>query len=292
MPILFLVAGLIFGSFLNVCIYRIPRDQSIIRPRSKCPACHAPIAGRDNIPLVSWIVLQGCCRACGRRISLRYPVVELLTAVLFIASYAMFGLSWLTLKACVLCFLLVGLIFMDAETGLLPSEFTYPGIALGTLFTALAPFDTSGTAFLARATGEPAMRPGLWLSLLDALAGVIVGAGFYFLAWAAYYLVRKRDGLGLGDIAMMAMVATFLGLKLTVLVLVLAPVLGTICVLLMLAAASSWSWGRSSPVASTVAPTEALLSRQVPFGVFIGVSAMVVLFGGERIWRWYLGLFV
>jgi len=121
LAIAFLVFGLAFGSFLNVCISRVPNDLSIIAPRSHCPLCQSPISWRDNVPLLSWILLRGHCRACGQRISFRYPLVELLTGLLFVACYASFGVSGMTCKGCVLCFLLVGLIFMDAETGLLPA---------------------------------------------------------------------------------------------------------------------------------------------------------------------------
>ena len=121
------VIGLAFGSFLNVCISRIPRDESVISPRSRCPACGAFLRWHDNIPLLSWLLLRRRCRDCGSRISLRYPIVELLTAVLFTACYGSFGSTLVTVKLCIFCFLLVGLIFMDAETGLLPREFTYTG---------------------------------------------------------------------------------------------------------------------------------------------------------------------
>ncbi len=147
------VVGLAFGSFLNVCISRIPRDESIVSPPSHCPHCGAGIRWYDNIPLFSWIVLRGRCRACNERISFRYPAVELLTAVLFVGCYAAFGLTWTTLKFCVCIFLLVGLIFMDAETGLLPREFTYPGIVLGLILSGIATTDYSGTALLLRVFG-------------------------------------------------------------------------------------------------------------------------------------------
>ncbi len=125
------VVGLAFGSFLNVCISRIPRDESVVAPGSHCRACGKPIAWHRNIPVVSWIMLRGRCADCGAPIALRYPAVELLTALLFVACFAKFGPTWTCLKMCIFCFLLVGLIFMDAETGLLVREFTYPGIVIG-----------------------------------------------------------------------------------------------------------------------------------------------------------------
>jgi leader peptidase (prepilin peptidase)/N-methyltransferase len=183
-------------------------------------------------------------------------------------------------KAAVLCFLLIGLIFMDAETGLLPAEFTYTGIALGLLVWWKLPFDSSGTEFLLRQFGARTIfSPGM-LSFLDAVVAAVFGAGFFFVAWAAYYLVRKLDGLGFGDIALMAMVGTFLGLKLTALVVFLAPVMGSLFALTLLLR-------RPVPADGPVP----FLSRAVPFGVFLGTSALISLFLGQGIWNWYLGMF-
>lgn len=285
------IAGLAFGSFLNVCISRMPNDVSIVAPRSYCPGCQSPIAWRDNIPVVSWVLLRGRCRACDARISFRYPAVELLTGLLFLACFASFGYNGMTLKACVLCFLVVGLIFMDAETGLLPAEFTYPGIALGLALAGLVPVDASGTRFLLSAFGGHAILSIAWLSLLDALAAVLFSAGFFFLAWAAYYLVRKRDGLGFGDIAMMAMVASFLGLKLSVLVVFLSPILATLFAIAMpvLRPRTASADVKAQPADFT--SRSSILLQSVPFGVFLGIGALLALFAGEPIWRWYLGLF-
>lgn len=278
------VVGLILGSFLNVCISRIPRHRSIVTPGSHCHSCGAPIAWRDNIPLLSWFLLRGRCRSCGRSISWRYPAVELLTAILFVACLASFGVSVLLLRACALCFLLTGLIFMDAETGLLPAEFTYPGILLGLMFAWFAPWDPSGARFLLSSFGAQSTTSPAALSLLDAIFAMIITAGFFFLAWAMYYLVRKRDGLGFGDIALMAMIAAFLGLKLSLVVLVLSPILATLYAVTFLIRRKG----------SEPHPTEnsgQFLSQSIPFGVFLGACALIALFAGEWIWRWYLGLF-
>ncbi|MGA2903258.1 MAG: prepilin peptidase [Candidatus Korobacteraceae bacterium] len=222
------VAGLAFGSFLNVCISRIPRDESIISPASHCDACTAPLRWHDNIPLVSWLALRGRCRHCDVRISARYPAVELLTGVLFTACYLSFGWTLLTLKFCVFGFLLIGLIFMDAQTGLLPREFTYSGIVLGLVFSWIVPTDYAGTALLLRIHGKQVQNVH-GLSLLDSGLGGLVGAGFFYLAWALYYVVRKKHGLGFGDIALMAMSGAFLGVKLILLVIFCAPLLGVVC---------------------------------------------------------------
>ena len=218
------LAGLAFGSFLNVCITRIPRDESVVRPGSHCRACGAPIRWWHNVPVLGFLVLRGRCRDCGSPISLRYPAVEVLTAVVFAACYPWFGLTWMTLKFCVFGFLLVGLIFMDAETGLLPHEFTYPGIVLGLAFAWVAPGDSSGT-WLLLLLFQKHVENVRALALLDSAAGALVGAAFFYFAWAVYWLVRKRHGLGFGDVALIAMTGAFLGLKLNLVVLVCGPIL-------------------------------------------------------------------
>jgi leader peptidase (prepilin peptidase)/N-methyltransferase len=281
------VLGLVFGSFLNVCISRIPRDLSIVLPRSFCPNCRAAISWRDNIPLVSWIVLRGRCRHCSLPISLRYPAVELLTAVLFVICYASFGWTWLALKACVLCFLVVGLIFMDAETGLLPHEFTYPGIGFGIASAWFGSFDSSGTHFLLDTFGPRGALSGPQLALLDSLAGAVFGAGFFYLAWALYYVVRRRSGMGFGDIALIAMVGAFLGLKLTVLVVFLSPILATIFGIALILTRRDADNGSGTEVSAT----GKFLSREVRFGVFLGISSLIALLAGKQIWGWYFGLF-
>lgn len=284
------VVGLAFGSFLNVCVSRIPRGQSIVRPPSHCPACSAAIAWYDNVPIISWLRLRGRCRKCAGHISLRYPAVELGTAVLFAVCYACFGLSWLTLKFCVFCFLLVGLIFMDAETGLLPTEFTYPGIALGLCFSWFVPGDSAATQILLRSWGGSGFANGRALGLLDSVLGGLLGAGFFYLAWAAYYLVRKRHGLGFGDIALMAMSGTFLGVKLTIFVLFVAPIAGALYALALLAQAAR----RESPPASrrpSPSARELFVAGEFPFGVFLGASSLAAIFVGESAWRWYLSFF-
>jgi leader peptidase (prepilin peptidase) / N-methyltransferase len=277
------VLGLVFGSFLNVCISRIPRDESIMTPGSHCPACGASIWWRDNIPMLSWILLGGRCRDCRAQISLRYPAVELLTAILFVACYAWFGPTWLTVKFCIFSFLLVGLLFMDAETGLLPREFTYPGIALGLAFSLVAVTDSSGTQLLLRAYGV--VLPTIQVSFLDSILGALLGAGFFLVASGVYFLARKRQGMGTGDFALMAMSGAFLGLKLTLLVIVLAPLMAAIYAL-------TFMTRRVADAGRAKVPFwEMLQSWEVPFGVFISGSSLAAAFFGEAAWRWYLGFF-
>ncbi len=285
------VVGLAFGSFLNVCISRIPHDESVVSPRSHCPACSAPIRWYDNIPLVNWLALRGRCRDCAWHIPLRYPVVELLTGVLFAACYVWFGPTWLTLKFCVFSFLILGLIFMDAETGLLPREFTYPGIVLGLAFSWIAPGDSAGTQFVLGLYNwhwENVQR----LSLLDSALGAAVGAGFLYVAWGLYYLVRKKHGMGFGDIALIAMSGAFLGIKLTLFVIFTAPLLAVIYAIFLLA------WEASGPHSADSSESEAsvdggrnFFSREIPFGVFLGACSLAAMLVGQSAWQWYLEMF-
>ena len=283
------VAGLVFGSFLNVCISRIPRDESILTPGSHCPRCGKPVRWYHNIPVISFLWLRGRCADCRQAISFRYPLVEVLTAALFVACYAQFGLSLGLLKFCVLAFLLLGLIFTDAEAGLLPAEFTYTGIALGPFFAWLVPGDTSGTEFLLRILGISTTMSAPQLSVLDAFVAMLIGAAFFYSIWALYYLVRKRHGLGFGDIALIAMCGAFLGLKLTLFVLFAAPVLGTVY-------AVGWMGWNTMQAArqpgttyqSRLTTAEMLRLGEVPFGVFLGGCSLLAVFFGETAWSHYL----
>ena len=277
------LAGLAFGSFLNVCISRIPEEESVVRPASRCPGCNAPIRWYDNIPLLSYFLLLGRCRDCGMRISARYPFVELLTALAFLGCYLRFGHTWLTVKFCVFCFLLIGLIFMDAETGLLPREFTYPGIVLGLAWSWFVPVDAGGTSFLLYIYGKDVQHPR-WLSPLDSLVAALVGAGFFYLVWALYYLVRKKHGVGFGDVALMAMSGAFLGLKLVVLVIMAAPICGVIFVSSVLVTETLERRRQTSE-------DKPFLQREMAFGIFLGGCSLAAVFFGESVWRWYLGLF-
>ena len=274
------VFGLVFGSFLNVCISRIPRNESVITPRSHCPACGAHIQWHDNVPFLSWMLLHRRCRNCRERISLRYPAVELLTAILFLGCYLRFGPTWLTVKFSVFSFLLVGLLFMDAETGLLPREFTHTGIAFGLAFSWIAPTDISLTQFIAHAYGGHLTT--IQVSLLDSVAGAFAGAGFFFVASGLYFLVRKRQGIGGGDFALLAMSGAFLGLKLSLLVIFVAPLIATIYAITLMARHARNTRNVSASLG------EMLQSWEIPFGTFICVCSLAAAFFGESVWRWYL----
>ena len=309
------MTGLVFGSFLNVCIYRIPlalpeaESESPCRilyasfaawkvvnspARSACPRCGHTIRWYDNLPVLSWLLLRGRCRDCAARISARYATVESLTALVFLACYLRFGLSLVTLKFSIFGFLLIGLIFTDAETRLLPDAFTIPGILAGVMFSVLSPLNDVATQYL------PGMfnsrLSGRWLSLLDSLLGAAVGAGFIFACGLIYKVARGREGMGRGDVKLMAMVGAFVGIRLTILTIFGASVLGSVFGLLLIPLVWIKRLRRrlrrnreAFPVARRRAWISAKLVRYyaIPFGVFLGAVALFAVFMGNHLLRWY-----
>ncbi len=296
------VLGLAFGSFLNVCVYRLPRDLSVVHPRSACPHCHHSIAFYDNMPVLSWIFLRGRCRNCKAPISLRYVVVELLTGSLFLGCYWHFGLTFSALKFCVFGYLLLGLIFTDAETKLLPNKLTLSGLIIGLLFSLLVPVNDLASQFLSGLVPLPVSSDVSWrlLSLLDALLGAAVGASFIYGAGAIYLRARGVEGMGFGDVKLMAMIGAFLGVKLTIFTLFAASLAGSL-------------FGLSTIFVVWLKRTRRFMTRQhatakaarkrawqsakigyrnyeMPFGVFLGSMAMIALFFGNRFLHWYWGL--
>lgn len=183
------VVGLCFGSFLNVCILRLPRDHSLLRPRSTCPHCKQPIAWRDNIPVFSWLWLRGKCRWCHKPISLQYPLIEALVGVLFGAAVLGYGLTLQALGAAVLGTILLGIAITDARHYLIPDEYTWSGLVVGLL--------------VALGGGVP--------GFLEALLGAAVGFGLLWAVAQAGAWVFKEEAMGGGDIKMMAMVGSFVG---------------------------------------------------------------------------------
>jgi leader peptidase (prepilin peptidase)/N-methyltransferase len=293
--------GLAFGSFLNVCIYRLPRELSVVAPRSACPKCKQPIAFYDNLPVLSWLTLGGRCRHCKEKISPRYLMIELLTGLLFLACYAWFGLTLSTLKYCVLAFLLLGLIFTDAETKLLPDKMTLPGLALGLIFSLLVPVNDLASQFLPGMLNLPFSSDisARLLSLLDSLLGAALGASFIYGAGAIYLRWRGAEGMGFGDVKLMAMVGAFLGIKLTIFTIFTASLAGSffgIATVFMV-----WL-KRTRRFLKRLANAQAARRRawqsaqvvyrnyQMPFGVFLGSMALVAFFFGNRFLQWYGGL--
>ena len=293
--------GLAFGSFLNVCIYRLPLGLSVVTPRSACPKCKKPIALYDNMPVVSWLLLRGRCRHCKARISARYLIIELLTGALFIACYWYFGWTLSTVKYCTFSFLVLGLIFTDAETKLLPDKLTLTGLALGLIFSLIVPVNDLASQFVGGNVNLPfsediSMR---LLSLLDSLLGAAVGASFIYGAGAIYLRWRGSEGMGFGDVKLMAMVGAFLGVKLTVFTIFAASVAGSLFGLTTVLIV--WM-KRTHRFMKRLANAQAARRRawqsaqvvyrnyQMPFGVFLGSMALMACFVGDRLLRWYGGL--
>jgi len=296
------VLGLIFGSFLNVCIYRLPRDLSVVRPRSTCPGCQQLIRSYDNIPVFSWLILRGRCRNCKIQISPRYLFVEVLTGAIFLACYAHFGASLATLKYCALGFLLLGLIFTDAETQLLPDKMTLPGLALGLVFSLVVPVNDLASQLLPGLVSLPVSSDVSWhlLSLADAVLGAVVGASFIYGAGAIYLRARGVEGMGFGDVKLMAMIGAFLGTKLTIFTLFTASIAGSLFGLSTVLAV--WIKRTRRRMTRHHEPAKearrrawesaaiALRRHQMPFGVFLGSMAMVAFFYGNSFLHWYWGL--
>lgn len=290
--------GLAFGSFLNVCIYRLPRGLSVVAPRSACPSCKRPIAFYDNIPVVSWLILRGRCRHCHSPIPPRYLVIEVLNGALWTICYWHFGFSLSTLKYCVFSSLVLGLIFTDAETKLLPDKLTLTGLALGLIFSLFVPVNDLASQFLPGMVNLPFSEDVTvhLLSLADSLLGAAVGASFIYGAGAIYLRWRGTEGMGFGDVKLMAMVGAFLGMKLTVLTIFAGSVAGSLFGLTTVLIV--WL-KRTHRFAKRLANAQAARRRgwqsaqmvyryyQMPFGVFLGAMAVFALFFGNQILRWY-----
>lgn len=292
--LIFFVSGLAVGSFLNVCIRRIPEGESIITPASHCPDCGKKIRPYDNIPVLSWLILSGKCRACGKPISAMYPAIELLTGLLFLACYEAFGVTIPTFKWILFSCLMVLLAVMDYRTRLLPDAVTWPGFGMGLVFSAVAPPSSfaslTGTRdgaalWLVTRVWQGPVNPAV-LGILDALLGAAFGSLLLWGAGAIYKLVRKREGMGFGDVKMMAMVGAFLGLRATFLTILIGTLLGSIIGLAVVAALYLAGWKRavaeraSRRRLGTVASLRwALASQyQLPLGTFLGIAALLVVF--------------
>ena len=248
--------GLLIGSFLNVCIHRWPRDLSVVRPRSACPECEQPIAWYDNIPLVSYLFLRGRCRQCGIAISWRYPVVELLTAISFAYFAHHLGVSVQAVKYCVLAAILIGLIFSDLETLLLPDELTLGGLVVGLGFALFVPVPDSMVQLVASLSGFDARGRGGMFA--EALLGAIVPAGAIWLGGWLFEKLRHKEGLGFGDVKMLAMIGAFLGIRGALLTVILGSIAGSIIGLAYIKIT-----GKDAS------------SYPLPFGSFLGAAALV-----------------
>ena len=263
--------GLVIGSFLNVCILRIPREESVVLPPSHCPACNAAIKAYDNIPVLSWLLLGGRCRKCQARISPLYPSVEALTGLLFLACYLAFGLSTELLKWSVFAALLVVLTITDIRERILPDKVNFLGLGLG-LGLSLVTNPIDGTAlWLSRRMFDfpPPLRV---LSLGDAVLGAAAASGLLWLVAEGYFRLRGREGMGLGDVKMMAMAGAFLGVERGLLTILLGSLLGSVI------GAAVITVGRKGT------------DFELPFGTFLGAGALLVVFFGSPALAWYRSL--
>jgi leader peptidase (prepilin peptidase)/N-methyltransferase len=248
--VLFALVGLIIGSFLNVCIYRLPRHESVVWPSSRCTSCGRELSWYENVPIMSWLALRGRCRTCGVEISTTYPIVEAVTAIVFVGAALVYGLTWLLAVRLVFASALIVLFVIDLRHRILPNAITLPGIAAGFVASVFLP-------------------PG-WLS---SLIGIVAGAGILLLIAQGYYQVRRQEGLGMGDVKMLAMIGAFLGWPLMVLTLVLASFAGSFVGIALIAT------GRGNRQAA------------LPFGTFLALGAIVAAVVGEPIVSWYLGFY-
>ncbi|MGD0124949.1 MAG: prepilin peptidase [Terriglobia bacterium] len=261
--------GLLFGSFLNVCIVRLPHKQSIVLPRSHCPHCNHTIRWYDNIPLVSYALLRGRCRDCHARISPQYAIVEALTAILLVATYRRFGLSPEFVKYSALVMLLIVVTVADLKERLIPHSVTIFGISLGAVLSLFIDVDSRPLGWLAERMGL--FLSGTALSVLGALLGALIGGGLFYAVGTAFFILggRKKDYLGFGDVMLMFMVGVFLGAPLTLLTILLGSFAGSIVALSITLAAPRY---RNYPW---------------PYGTFLGIAAVYAVLDGARLLEIY-----
>lgn len=258
-PLIALLFGLLIGSFLNVCIHRWPRGRSVVRPRSHCVRCRKMIPWYDNIPLVSYLVLRGRCRYCGRPISIRYPVVELITGLLFFFFVYRLGFTASAAKYCVLSAILVALAFCDLEKRLLPDEFTLGGFAIGIAFAVFVPVTSDGDSTAGMILYLAGIHPGPRIeSVAEAIFAAGVLAGILWGAGKIYLKVRGREGLGFGDVKLVAAIGAFLGFRLALASMAWGGVAGS-----LIGLAYIWATHKD---ASTF---------ELPYGTFLSAAALV-----------------
>ncbi len=257
-PAVFII-GAVIGSFLNVCIYRIPRKESIVRPASRCTSCGNPIRFYDNIPILSYIFLWGKCRYCKAKLSFKYPLVEFLSAVLFVVVLNRFGFNspWILLAYCIFVSSLLVIFFIDLEHQIIPHGITLPGIPLAVIL---------GSTILP----DPFLRNES-LGFIASIEGCLIGAGSFYLIALYGSVIFKKEAMGGGDLNMMAMVGGFLGWKGIILTAFIGSLTGSIVgVSLIVLRKREWA-------------------SKIPFGPYLAVGALVSLFWGQDILRWYLG---
>ena len=262
--------GLVLGSFLNVCIHRLPRQESIVFPGSHCPRCNHRIRWYDNIPLLSYLILRGRCRDCRARISPLYPAVEVLTGVVLVLTFQQYGLSAAFIKYALLAMLLIVLIFTDLLTRRLPHSITGLGIGLGLVLSFFIPVDDRPLAWLGRYWDV--YLEGTAGSVAGAILGALVGGGLFYVVGEAFYYLggKQKEYLGFGDVMLMFMVGTFLGAPLTLMTILLGSLGGSVVALGMTTLSSryrNYAW---------------------PYGTFLGIAAICTCLVGGRLLDLYL----
>ncbi len=272
LDVFFIALGLVIGSFLNVCIFRLPREESVVFPNSHCPLCGSPIRPYDNLPVISYLFLGGKCRNCKRAISWQYPAVEALTAAAFWAGYEVSGLQAKTAVLLLFFSAMIILVFIDLNDRILPDVITKPGIVIGLLLSLLVPVQDGTAQILLSISGLPIDHPRL-LSFLDSVIGATVCGGFLWAVAEAYLRLRKIEGLGFGDIKLMGMVGAFLGVRLALLTIMLGSFMGALIGLFYIKFAGKD--GR----------------YELPFGSFLGFAAILSALRGAQLISGYAGLF-
>ncbi|GAG72538.1 unnamed protein product [marine sediment metagenome] len=247
--ILIFILGLIVGSFSNVCIYRIPRNESIIYPASHCPNCRTKISLKDNIPLLSYILLKGRCRNCESRISIQYPLVEFLTGLIYVIIYLIYGFSIQSLIYIILSSALIIIAFIDLNKQIVPDVISLPGIGAGLILSFFVPY----------------------ISFINSVLGVVIGGGIILIIGLAGTAIFKKEAMGGGDVKLAAMIGAFLGWRYIIISLFLGFFLGALAGIFL--------------VLSKIKSKEDM----VPFGPFIVLGSLITLLWGEKIISWYIG---
>jgi len=247
--ILIFILGLVLGSFSNVCIYRIPRNESIIFPASHCPKCNSPIKPIDNIPLLSYILLKGRCRNCKSKIAIQYPIVELLTGIIYLIIYLIYGLTIQTLIYIILSSALIIITFIDLNEQIVPDIISLPGIVIGFIISFFVPY----------------------LSYANSALGILVGGGIILIIGLAGSAIFKKEAMGGGDVKLAAMIGAFLGWRYIITSLFLGFFLGALAGIIL--------------ILSKIKSRE----DTVPFGPFIVLGSIITILWGEKILSWYIG---
>jgi leader peptidase (prepilin peptidase)/N-methyltransferase len=250
------ILGLCFGSFLNVCVYRWPRGESVIKPGSHCPSCDKAIVWYDNIPVLSYLFLKAKCRNCDQKISARYVVIEIFTALIWVALWTKYGLTPLGLVAILLFTVLLGVTMTDLETRLIPDRFTLPMIIIGLV----------ASIFLPQLHGQLIWYEGLFHSFL----GMLVGGGSLLLTGLLGSFLFKKEAMGGGDVKLLAMLGAFLGIKNIILVFMIGPIL-------------------SLPVALYF--QFVVKDKYIPFGPFLALAGAWMFLFGDQTWQFIFGIY-